>query len=63
MFCNTNINLGSFADVPRDLVQEIENLKKQFTVDTAKLKEITAKFEKELEKGKAPKFLRWRILF
>ncbi len=42
---------GSMADVPRDFVKEIEQLEKMFTVDTAKLKEITDHFVKELTKG------------
>ncbi|KAB5580172.1 hexokinase-domain-containing protein [Coniochaeta sp. 2T2.1] len=43
--------LASFNDAPKDLVKEIEELEKHFTVDTAKLKEITDHFEKELTKG------------
>ncbi|KAK2073629.1 hypothetical protein P8C59_007899 [Phyllachora maydis] len=42
---------GSFADVPKDLLQEMDQLKALFTVDTAKLKQITDHFVKELEKG------------
>lgn len=42
---------GSMADVPKDLMQEIKRLEQMFTVDTAKLKEITDHFVKELEKG------------
>lgn len=42
---------GSMADVPKDLLQEIERLEKMFTTDTAKLKSITDHFVKELEKG------------
>ncbi|KAH8891909.1 hypothetical protein GQ53DRAFT_864735 [Thozetella sp. PMI_491] len=42
---------GSFADIPRDLKKEIEHLQKLFSVDTAKLKEITDHFVKELDKG------------
>ncbi len=38
-------------DVPRDLLNEIKALEKQFSVDTAKLKEITDHFVNELEKG------------
>ncbi len=40
------------ADVPKDLLQEIKKLEQQFTVPKEKLKEITAHFVKELEKGK-----------
>ncbi len=39
------------ADVPKDLRQEIEHLEKLFAVETAKLKEITEHFVKELIKG------------
>ncbi|KAK0108537.1 hexokinase A [Cadophora gregata] len=42
---------GSMADVPKDLLQEIERLEKLFTIPEEKLKEITAHFVKELEKG------------
>jgi len=42
---------GSMADVPKDLLQEIKKLEQQFTVPKEKLKEITAHFVKELEKG------------
>lgn len=39
------------ADVPKDLLQQIKELEEIFTVDQAKLKEITNHFVKELEKG------------
>lgn len=42
---------GSMADVPKDLLQEIERLERLFTIPKEKLKEITAHFVKELEKG------------
>ncbi|KAJ9164592.1 Phosphotransferase [Coniochaeta hoffmannii] len=42
---------SSFHDAPKDLVKEIEQLEQLFTVDTAKLKEITDHFVKELTKG------------
>ena len=45
------IPVGSMADVPKDLLQEIKRLEELFTVDTAKLKQITDHFVKELEKG------------
>lgn len=45
------MSLGSLADVPKDLLQEINKLEEFFTVDTAKLKEITNHFVSELEKG------------
>lgn len=44
------------ADVPKDLLQEIKRLEDMFTVPKAKLKEITAHFVKELEKGKKADF-------
>lgn len=40
------------ADVPKDLLTEIKKLEDLFTVDKAKLKEITTHFVSELEKGK-----------
>ncbi|KAH7364739.1 hexokinase-domain-containing protein [Rhexocercosporidium sp. MPI-PUGE-AT-0058] len=42
---------GSMADVPKDLLQEIERLERLFTIPKEKLKEITTHFVKELEKG------------
>lgn len=39
------------ADVPKDLLEQIKELERLFTVDEAKLKEITNHFVKELEKG------------
>lgn len=39
------------ADVPKDLLEEIANLEKLFTVDAKKLKEITDHFVGELTKG------------
>lgn len=42
---------GSMADVPKDLLQEIERLERLFTIPKEKLKEITSHFVKELEKG------------
>ncbi|KAL2123155.1 hypothetical protein VTJ04DRAFT_3610 [Mycothermus thermophilus] len=39
------------ADAPKDLVNEIKRLEELFTVDTAKLKEITDHFVNELAKG------------
>lgn len=40
------------ADVPQDLLEQIQELEKLFTVDQAKLKEVTEHFVKELKKGK-----------
>lgn len=45
--------LGSMADVPDDLLEQIRYLEKIFTVDKAKLKEVTTQFVKELVKGKS----------
>ena len=39
------------ADVPKDLLEQIKELERLFTVDGAKLKEVTNHFVKELEKG------------
>ena len=39
------------ADVPEDLLGQIKYLEKIFTVDQAKLKEVTDHFVKELDKG------------
>jgi hexokinase len=44
---------GSMADVPKDLAEEIQKLEKHFTVEPAKLKEITNHFISELAKGKS----------
>ena len=41
------------ADIPKDLLEEIKELERLFTVDQAKLKQITERFVKELEKGTA----------
>jgi len=41
------------ADVPKDLLDQIKELERLFTVDTAKLKEVRDHFVKELEKGKS----------
>ncbi|KAF6223174.1 hypothetical protein HO173_013221 [Letharia columbiana] len=49
---------GSMADVPDDLLEQIKYLENVFTVDQAKLKEVTNHFVKELEKGKSPVLLR-----
>ncbi len=47
------MRLGSMADVPDDLLEQIKYLESIFTVDQAKLKEVTNHFVKELEKGKS----------
>ncbi|KAL1839490.1 hypothetical protein VTJ49DRAFT_1465 [Mycothermus thermophilus] len=43
------------ADAPKDLVNEIKHLEELFTIDTAKLKEITNHFVNELAKGLSEK--------
>jgi hexokinase len=43
--------VGSLADAPKDLLNEIKQLENQFTIDKAKLKEITNHFVNELTKG------------
>ncbi|KAK4464135.1 hexokinase [Cladorrhinum samala] len=43
--------VGSFIDVPKNLLKEIEHLEQLFTIETKKLKEITDHFVNELEKG------------
>ena len=45
------------ADVPKDLLEEIKELERLFTVDKAMLKKITDHFVKELEKGSPPRLL------
>ena len=47
------MRVGSMADVPDDLLEQIKYLEKLFIVDQAKLKEVTSHFVKELEKGKS----------
>ena len=39
------------ADVPKDLLEQIKELERLFTVDQAKLKGITEHFVSELAKG------------
>ena len=41
------------ADVPKELLDEIKDLERLFTVDQPKLMEVTEHFVKELEKGKS----------
>ena len=43
--------LGSFADMPTDLKNQIDKLEELFLVPTAKLKEISDHFVSELERG------------
>lgn len=43
--------LGSLADVPQDLLEQIQELERLFTVEPKKLKEITEHFQNELAKG------------
>ena len=42
------------ADVPKDLLQEIQRLEDMFTVPVEKLKQITKHFVGELTKGIYP---------
>jgi hexokinase len=42
------------GDIHNGLLPEIRHLEELFTVDTAKLKQITAHFVEELEKGTRP---------
>lgn len=42
---------GTLDNLPKDLRNEIEHLERLFTVDGAKLKEVTNHFVHELEKG------------
>ncbi|KAF2201680.1 hexokinase [Delitschia confertaspora ATCC 74209] len=42
---------GSFADVPKDLMDQINRLEELFSVPTQKLKEITTHFQSELTRG------------
>ena len=44
--------VGSMADVPKDLLEQIKELERLFTVDQATLKSVTEHFVKELAKGK-----------
>ena len=41
------------ADVPQDLLDQIKELERLFTVNQPKLREVTDHFVKELEKGKS----------
>ena len=54
------MRVGSMSDVPDDLLEQIRYLERIFTVDQAKLKEVTDHFVKELEKGKSSVLLHWR---
>ncbi|KAI9645514.1 hexokinase [Ciborinia camelliae] len=42
---------GSMAEVPKNYLEQIKELERKFTVDTAKLKQITEHFVSELTKG------------
>lgn len=43
--------LGSMADVPKDLLDQINKLEDLFIVDAQKLKEVTDQFVSELRRG------------
>ena len=45
------IEIGSIADVPKDLLDQIDRLEELFTVPQEKLKQITERFKAELTKG------------
>lgn len=48
------------ADVPQDLLGQIQRLEEIFTVDTSTLKKVTDHFVTELEKGCDHKHVKWR---
>lgn len=50
--------LGSMADVPKDLLAEVQKLEQQFTVPTEKLKAISKHFISELDKGESQLLIR-----
>lgn len=52
------------ADVPQDLLEQIRELERIFTVDQKELKDITDLFVKELTKGKLKSILavEWIVL-
>jgi hexokinase len=43
--------VGSKAEIPKDLLEQIRQLEKDFTVPIEKLKQITDHFVSELTKG------------
>lgn len=43
--------MGDWENPSQELLDSMEQIKKDFSVDTAKLKEITNKFEEELQNG------------
>lgn len=45
--------VGTLADAPKDLLDEIKHLEQLFAIDTPKLKEITNHFVNELAKGES----------
>ena len=47
----SGLHPGSLADVPKDLLTQIKELERLFTVDQTKLKQITDHFVGELERG------------
>lgn len=51
MLTVTTTMIGSKADVPTSLLEEVTRLEKLFNVDPTKLKEITDHFISELAKG------------
>lgn len=55
--CADFLLIESMDHVPKDLLAEIRNLEEQFTVPTAKLKELTEHFVNELTRGEVIAFL------
>lgn len=49
--CLTSSRSGSMADIPQNLLEQIKELERLFTVDKAQLKKITEHFVDELAKG------------
>lgn len=47
------------ADIPEDLLEQIKELERLFTVDQPKLKEITSHFVNELTKGEHSSDMFW----
>lgn len=45
--------VGTLADAPKDLINEIKHLEELLTIDKVKLKEITSHFVNELAKGES----------
>lgn len=48
--------IGRRTDQKKALQNELEKLRKEFTVDTNHLKKITKRFQEELEEGKGSRY-------